>query len=295
MNYYNRYPGDYSRDTAHLSLIEHGAYAVLLDTYYATEKPLPADKKALYRICRASTAAERKAVDSVVSQFFKECDGVIRNPRADEEIANGQARIIAARENGNRGGRPRNQTTTQDKPSGLSEETQEEPTGKALQHQEGFTTGTDVPVASEKIGSEFKNKPLIPGSLCLTEGTTRARVAKPEPVTAGTWLAYSEAYRTRYGVYPVRNARVNGQLAQFVQRLGAEEAPLVAAFYLRHNRALYVSAKHATNLLLRDAEGLRTELFSGRMVTDTAARQVDKKQNNLSVAEQLIAEGKHGQ
>ena len=93
MNYYNRYPGDYSRDTAHLSLIEHGAYAVLLDTYYATEKPLPADKKALYRICRATNAKERQAVDFVVSQFFKQDGEVMRNPRADEEIEKGRARI----------------------------------------------------------------------------------------------------------------------------------------------------------------------------------------------------------
>ena len=32
MNYWRKYIGDYQRDTAHLSLIEHGAYHMLLTT-----------------------------------------------------------------------------------------------------------------------------------------------------------------------------------------------------------------------------------------------------------------------
>jgi len=141
LNYYNRYPGDYSRDTAHLSLIEHGAYALLLDTYYATEKPLPMEKKQLYRICRASTATERKAVDVVVAQFFISDGDVLRNARADQEIGSALARQAAARENGNRGGRPRKtQPITEQEPSGFHIDnpggTQEEPSGKAVQDQD---------------------------------------------------------------------------------------------------------------------------------------------------------------
>ena len=34
--WYSFYPGDYGRDTGHLSLIEHGAYRTLMDHYYAT-------------------------------------------------------------------------------------------------------------------------------------------------------------------------------------------------------------------------------------------------------------------
>ena len=30
MNYYERHLGDYARDTAHLSMMEHGAYGLLL-------------------------------------------------------------------------------------------------------------------------------------------------------------------------------------------------------------------------------------------------------------------------
>lgn len=92
LNFYKHFLGDYARDTAHLSLLEHGAYRVLLDSYYATEKPLPAEKAALYRICKAFSAGERRAVDRVAEQFFPaNGDGRRHNPRADEEIASAQA------------------------------------------------------------------------------------------------------------------------------------------------------------------------------------------------------------
>lgn len=84
--------GDYAKRTAHLSLAEHGAYRVLLDSYYGTEKPLPADKVALYRICKALESFERKAVDSVAAQFFPvQADGLRHNQRADEELAEAHA------------------------------------------------------------------------------------------------------------------------------------------------------------------------------------------------------------
>jgi len=81
MNFYKHFIGDYARDTAHLSMLEHAAYRMLLDHYYATEKPLPMPAQC-QRICRASTEAEKAAVKYVVETFFPE--GV--NKRADKEI-----------------------------------------------------------------------------------------------------------------------------------------------------------------------------------------------------------------
>ena len=85
--WYKRFPGDYRRDTAHLTLAQHGAYGLLLDHYYSNAAPLPADLDALRRICSCSEEAERKAVDFVVAQFFElRADGY-HNKRADLEIA----------------------------------------------------------------------------------------------------------------------------------------------------------------------------------------------------------------
>ena len=84
--WYSRYPGDYGRDTAHLSLIEHGAYCMLLDHYYSAGRPLPADRGAAYRICRAFSKDEQRAVDSVVQQFFELREDGWHNKRADAEL-----------------------------------------------------------------------------------------------------------------------------------------------------------------------------------------------------------------
>lgn len=113
--------------------------------------------------------------------------------------------------------------------------------------------------------------------------------ATPKPQSAETWRAYAQAYEARYGVQPVRNASVNGQLANLVKRLGQDEAPLVAAFYLSHNHTFYVSAGHSVGALLKDAEKLRTEWATGRKTTQAKARQVDRAQSNYDAGEEAKA------
>jgi uncharacterized protein YdaU (DUF1376 family) len=76
----------YQKKTAHLSMAEHGAYLQMLQVYYVTEKPLPTGK-ALYRVVRADTKAERAAVDLVVKEFWHESAGGLVNARADKVIA----------------------------------------------------------------------------------------------------------------------------------------------------------------------------------------------------------------
>lgn len=124
MNYYERHLGDYARDTAHLSLIEHGVYTLLMDRYYATEAPIPADQT--YRLARAKSRDERAAVDTVLREFFELLDDAYVNHRCEEEIAKAQARISAAQSNGKRGGRPKKN------PAGSEAETHEKPTGLLL-------------------------------------------------------------------------------------------------------------------------------------------------------------------
>jgi len=94
-----------------------------------------------------------------------------------------------------------------------------------------------------------------------------------------TWNAYSDAYLVRYGVKPVRNAGTNAMLGKLVEKLGAEEAPHVAGFYLTHNNPFYVTKRHPTNLLLQDAEGLRTQWATGVKSTTNEARNMETKDN----------------
>lgn len=103
MNYYPRFPGDYLRKTVGLSMIEDGAYTRLLDLYYSDEKPIEHERR--YAAGRATTPAERKAVDYVLSKFFSRDGELHRHERADEEIAKAAPRIEAAKQNGQKGGR----------------------------------------------------------------------------------------------------------------------------------------------------------------------------------------------
>lgn len=112
--------------------------------------------------------------------------------------------------------------------------------------------------------------------------------ARAESAGAQAWGAYAAAYALRYGVAPVRNARVNAQFGQLVSRLGTEEARHVAAWYVGHNAALYVRSKHAVSLLLRDAEGLHTEWRRRQQVTEADARQVDRKQTTFNAFAPLL-------
>lgn len=86
MNYYPHHLGDYDGATAHLSWDEDMAYSRLLRAYYRREKPIPQDSAEAYRLVRAQSAPQRKAVDTVLREFFTLEDDGWHNKRADEEI-----------------------------------------------------------------------------------------------------------------------------------------------------------------------------------------------------------------
>ena len=88
MNYYEHHLGGYSKDTAHLSMIEHGAYRLLIDRYYSTEHGIPDDQA--HRVARARTREEKLAVDSVLKEFFDLIDVTWHHKRCDSEIERAQ-------------------------------------------------------------------------------------------------------------------------------------------------------------------------------------------------------------
>lgn len=112
MNYYKFNIGDYAAATRHLSMLEHGAYRLLLDVYYTAEQPLPADVKAAARKAGARSKDEIAAVEVVLGEFFELTpDGWIQG-RCDAEIALYQAKAETNRVIGRRGGRPKKETQT---------------------------------------------------------------------------------------------------------------------------------------------------------------------------------------
>lgn len=85
MNYYEHHLGDWAAATGHLSWDEDMAYTRLLRAYYHAERAIPQGQQ--YRLAKASTPVQRKAVDVVLDEFFELRDGAYHQKRADEEIA----------------------------------------------------------------------------------------------------------------------------------------------------------------------------------------------------------------
>jgi len=104
-----------------------------------------------------------------------------------------------------------------------------------------------------------------------------------------TWAAYATAYRERHGVAPVRNAKVNANVKQLVQRLGHTEAPAVAGWFLTVNERYVVQNMHDLGSLLAKCEAYRTQWFTGRQMTATSAQQQDQTQANASAADDAKA------
>lgn len=183
MNYYERHLGDYSKDTAHLTMIEHGAYGLLLDRYYGTEAGIPADQ--VHRIARARTKEEKAAVDVVLAEFFQLIDGVWINKRAEEEIAKAHVKINAAKENGKKGGRPRkvkpgSENETQPKPGGLFLGSENETQQKAHQTPD---TNHQTPITSKPPEDTHGISPSRAGAVCVAlraEGLASVNPSHPD-------------------------------------------------------------------------------------------------------------------
>jgi uncharacterized protein YdaU (DUF1376 family) len=116
LNYYERHIGDYIKDTAHLSLLEHGIYSRLLDVYYTRECGIPSNQAS--RLVGARSNEELAALEIVLREFFdldgetwvqKRCDEVIAAHHEFIERQKAAGRASAAKRSSNSG-------STQDEP-----------------------------------------------------------------------------------------------------------------------------------------------------------------------------------
>ncbi|KAA3633842.1 MAG: hypothetical protein DWQ08_01335 [Proteobacteria bacterium] len=114
--------------------------------------------------------------------------------------------------------------------------------------------------------------------------------APPTPTkSTAVWQAYRDAYRDRYGVEPIRDARTNKQLCLFVDRVGHNDAPGIASFFLTHNHQYYLQRGHDVSLLVQDAQKLRTEWLTGNRITAKGARTRDAHEEQTAVVNRVLA------
>lgn len=156
------------------------------------------------------------------------------------------------------------------------------------------TPPINTPVTESKLQRDsvpvslVEQDPVNKTNTLATREISRALSADASPACK-TWAAYCEAFVARYGVPPTRNAKVNGQIAQFLKRIPHDDAPCVAAFYVRNSDAFYVKAAHSVGLLLRDAEKLHVEWQRGRRVTTQEARDVDRLESTFEMLDRVAA------
>lgn len=114
MHYYEFNIPAWVLHTSHLTLEEECVYRRLLDYYYDTEKPIPEETKPVIR--RLRLVNYESIVVQILGEFFHlEADGW-HNNRADIVISEYQSKADKARENGKKGGRPKQNKAPETKP-----------------------------------------------------------------------------------------------------------------------------------------------------------------------------------
>lgn len=294
MNYYPHHIGDFDRATRHLTRIERSVYRDLIERYYYKEQQLTLDLADLCRKICARSNEESTAVEQTLNEFFVKTATGWYHERCEVEIEKYRSNSSQKAQAGKASAEARklkrlhalNGDSTAVERTLNGDSTNREPgTGnrKPLTENQSSIT-TDVVITPIEV---INPKPLKDKTAVLIKTT----VAETELQSAcrETWKLYSEAYLCRYGANPLRNTQVNSKIKQFVQRVGGEESPFVATFYVSHNSSYYVRQMHAVGPMLADAEKLRTEWVTGRRMTHNEAKSAEQID---SVKEQISRVGK---
>ena len=242
---YPFHAGDYLKDTAHLADDEDLAYRRMIDLYYDREGPLPDDVNLIARRVRFPV----NTVTAILGEFFEKREDGWHQPRCDREIETYHARQAGAKKAAgvrwqNAGAlRPDSERNANREP--ITEN--QKPKAKLSARKKAAPAPESGALAGDRAGE---------ATTPLPEKETARRASN-----AAVWQAYSDAYRRRYGVPPVRNVTVNSQVASLVKRVGAEDAVLVALDYLKQDAKMYEF--HPLGLLLRDCEKLVTAMKIG--------------------------------
>lgn len=165
MNFYPHHIGDYLTATAHLSWHEDCAYRRLLDVYYSRESAIPSDVGQACRLVRASSKEERRAVETVLREFFTASDAGWTHKRCEDEIIKAAEAAERARVNGKKGGRPK-----KEKPTGNPEITQSVPVANPEKSNSQAPITNPITNTSEAIASGGKPPALEPAEIIFGYG-----------------------------------------------------------------------------------------------------------------------------
>lgn len=143
MHYYKFNIPDWNLGTNHLSLIEEAIYFRLLNHYYDTETPIPLETQSVFRRLRMGNESDIAA--SILQEFFVKTEKGYVHGRCEKILKEYKKNNRKNAENGAKGGRPRKDAAcseTQEKPTGLFSETEQEP--KDNPNQEPLTINQEL-------------------------------------------------------------------------------------------------------------------------------------------------------
>jgi uncharacterized protein YdaU (DUF1376 family) len=278
MHYYKRDLGRYYKKTAKLSMLEHGAYTLLLDAYYDRERQPTRDEAIAW--CWADSDEEIAALDKILKRFFVKHGDVYHNSFADEVIdayqenSNNNKKIAQEREQKRR----KEKARTVHEPRTNREPTVHEPPP----NHKLLTTNQELLITNQESvtkNKKSKNKEL--NHLQVASDTARQDKCRV------IWSNYKNAYYNRYGTEPVRNAKTNKQVVALLDRLG-DEAQHVANYYLSINDSFLIKRAHDFGSLLSGCEGYRTQWATNKTITTTQAQQVDREQSNINAVQEAV-------
>jgi len=162
MNYYQFHIGDFRSGTVHMSRQMRWIYRDMLDVYYDTEKPLPLDFEELCNEIGVESDDERSIVEKLLRFKFEQQDDGYHNAVCNKVIADYRSKAEIAKENGRRGGRPKNGFGLQSKPSGFLSGSNQ---GATSNQQETVSQTNHKPLTiNQEPIEKIKTKPSLSSS-----------------------------------------------------------------------------------------------------------------------------------
>lgn len=169
------------------------------------------------------------------------------------------------KENGKRGGRPK--------------ETQENPV-------EPTTNPSETQKKPEKPSISFSSSSSVSSSFSSSEVTNSSN-----STNAGI-AAYCERYKMRWGINPPIQGKDTGIMKRLVKSFSPDRLCLYLDAYFQMPDAGVVKAKHPLNLFELKMNEVVVFADSGQFTTQTQARQADGMATNHLLMEKLKREGK---
>jgi uncharacterized protein YdaU (DUF1376 family) len=196
------YVADYLADAAHLTAMQHGAYLLMLMTYWQRGKGLPTDDVQLARIARMGRK-EWNANKVELRAFFYEEENLLKHGRVEAELAKVQAKSLKCKKAG--------QASAQRRSNGRSTDAERmfnhtDTDTDTLAKANGASADSDKEfwdASKSFLSGESKNPGALIGKWCrdhgkekTAEAITRAQLDRPAqrvPYIEGSLKAKSKA------------------------------------------------------------------------------------------------------